>query len=346
MLKRLLQALLLCLPFSALAADYPVGNAERFHVPGHERYWRGAAEPGLRIMVWYPAASGSPVRRIDYPPFEGIGIAENATPIPGRRPLVVMSHGTGGSAASLAWIAGALAAQGYIVAAPNHPGNNALAPLTGDGFLLWWERAADLGDVIDFMLADPVFAPVIDRERIGALGYSLGGYSVLALAGARTDRDGFLAFCRSADADATCTPPEMDGRLSQPSAGSAASLARSAGSFRDPRVRAVFAIAPALGKAFSKEGMIEVTVPVEIVAGDADVAVPPATNAQRIAGLLPSAHLRMLPGAGHPTFLDLCLPDAAAPDLCRDGAGVDRAEIHRATVDLARAFFAGILGPP
>lgn len=338
--KRLLLALLLCLPFQLSAGDHPVGLAGRSYLPDHPRYWRGA-EPGLRIMVWYPAEA-APAKRIDFPPFEGLDFAENAPPEPGRHPLVVLSHGTGGSAASLAWIAGPLAAAGYIVAAPDHPGNNALAPLTGDGFRLWWERAADLSDVIDTMLSDPVFSPAIDHDRIGAVGYSLGGYSVLALAGARVDRDAFERFCQSAEADATCTPPEMRSRDEvpwQPSDGAAASLARSRGSFRDARLRAVLAIAPAVGQAFDREGMGDISIPVEIVAGDADAIVPPGTNARRIAGLLPSATLLMLPGVGHSAFLDLCLPEGASLDICRDAPGIERADVHRVTAALALDFF-------
>jgi dienelactone hydrolase len=38
----------------------------------------------------------------------------------GKRPLVVLSHGTGGGAAGMAWLAETLASNGYIVAAVNH----------------------------------------------------------------------------------------------------------------------------------------------------------------------------------------------------------------------------------
>ena len=47
----------------------------------------------------------------------------------GQFPLIVLSHGTGGSAQIMGWLARALASHGYIVAAVNHPGNNALEPV-------------------------------------------------------------------------------------------------------------------------------------------------------------------------------------------------------------------------
>ena len=51
------------------------------------------------------------------------------------------------------------------------------------GFTLGWERAVDLSKVLDGMLADPEFGPRIDPHRVGAAGFSYGGYTVLELAG-------------------------------------------------------------------------------------------------------------------------------------------------------------------
>jgi len=49
---------------------------------------------------------------------------------------------------------------------------------------LWWERARDLSAVIEDILADPTFTTPIDAERIGAAGFSQGGYTMIAIAGA------------------------------------------------------------------------------------------------------------------------------------------------------------------
>lgn len=74
--------------------------------------------------------------------------APDARPAIGKFPLIALSHGTGGSALSLAWLGTALASHGYIVAGVNHPGNNALDAYTSSGFSLWSERARDLSEVI------------------------------------------------------------------------------------------------------------------------------------------------------------------------------------------------------
>ncbi|HEV3426832.1 MAG TPA: alpha/beta hydrolase [Paraburkholderia sp.] len=347
-------------------APWHVGLTSRVIHPGVERNWRGAATQQLLTQIWYPVASATPetprdIGRPGDPIFRGHPVASDA-PLAGdaatRFPLVLLSHGTGGSANDQDWLASALAAHGYIVAAVNHPGNNELEPLTREGFTLWWERATDLSNVLDALLADPQLGPHIDQARVGAAGFSLGGYTVLAIAGARTDAQALEAFCRSPQADAICHPPEakrLGGGASGASGASAplppptpamrASFARSGNSYRDARVRAVFAIAPALGEAFDADAFKEVTIPVALLAGTADVTVPPDTNVRRIAGFLPQASLTMLPGASHYTFLDTCLPGAVErlARICKDGPGVDRDAIHAQATREVLAFFARTL---
>ena len=164
----------------------------------------------------------------------------------------------------LGWLGTALAAHGYIAAAVDHPGNNALEPYTPQGFSLWWERARDLSQVIDKMLADPEFGGRIDSGRIAAAGFSLGGYTMIEIAGGITDRAALREFCGSPAADGICkSPPEFPQLLeyfngldaaakSDPEL--AASLKEERESHRDSRVRAVFAIAPALGPRFGRRG--------------------------------------------------------------------------------------------
>ncbi|MBB3260704.1 putative dienelactone hydrolase [Paraburkholderia bannensis] len=349
-------------------APWHVGLSSRVVHPAVERNWRGAATARLLTQIWYPVAPGTPetpreIGRPGDPIFRGQPVASDAA-LAGdahtRFALVLLSHGTGGSANDQDWLASALAAHGYIVAAVNHPGNNELEPLTREGFLLWWERASDLSNVLDALLADPQFGPHIDQTRIGAAGFSLGGYTVLELAGARTDVDALEAFCRSPQADAICHPPEAkrlagtasDGSGASGASGASvphppptpemrASFARSGDSYRDARVRAVFAIAPALGEAFDADAFKAVSIPVALLAGTADITVPPDTNVRRIAGFLPQASLTMVPGASHYTFLDVCLPGAAVrlARICKDGPGVDRDAVHALTANEALAFF-------
>jgi predicted dienelactone hydrolase len=341
---------------------FKVGVTTRAFKPAEPYDWRGAQTRVLLTTVWYPAAAGAveQPQRIGPPGrppiFDGGMSAPDAAVAsapPERFALLVLSHGTGGSAQSLAWLATALAARGYVVAAVNHPGNNALEPYTVEGFVLWWKRAQDLSVLIDAMLADTQFGPRLDPARIGAIGFSLGGYTVIEIAGAITSRAQIALFCEFAPVATQCAgPPEFPDvgakavELEKSDPAFAAALAQASNSYRDPRVRAVFAIAPALGPAFTAESLMEITTPVAVAAGQADAIVPVGSGARYIAGNIPRAQLTLFRGgAGHYTFLDLCT-DAGRetlPQLCVDAPGVDRAAVHDAVIALATGFFAANL---
>ncbi|HVA63358.1 MAG TPA: hypothetical protein VNF74_06520 [Terriglobales bacterium] len=109
----------------------------------------------------------------------------------------------------------------------------------------------------------------------------------------------------------------------------------------DPRVRAVFAMAP-VGIYFNRAGLAGVHVPVSIVLGGADAVLPRAANAARIRAELPQRpEYRVIPGAGHFVFLAPCTAwlRAQAPLICNDPPGVDRAAVHVQLVDEAARFF-------
>lgn len=345
-------------PADAPAAPFHVGETTRTFHPQAERHWRGARTQALITNIWYPVDISVPevshnVDAQGRSPFRTQPFADEApiAPSHAQYPLLLLSHGTGGTASSLDWMAAALAANGYIVAGVNHPGNTALEPLTREGFMLWWERATDVSEVLDGVLADPVLGAHVDHTRIGAVGFSLGGYTVLELAGARTDVPAFMAFCGSPQADAICHPPEMARAQINPTVDTTrspqteASLARSGASYRDARIKAVFAMAPALGMAMDATSLGNISIPVSLMAGDADITVPVDTNVRRVAKMLPKADLLLVPGASHYTFMDTCLPGAAphVPLLCKDNPGVDRDAVHAEAVRRALDFFGAAL---
>jgi predicted dienelactone hydrolase len=75
-------------------------------------------------------------------------------------------------------------------------------------------------------------------------------------------------------------------------------------SYRDERVRCVFAIAPVLAEAFTPAGLAPIETPVKIVVGEADTFAPARTNAMRFASLIQRAELTLLEGqVAHYTFL-------------------------------------------
>ena len=337
--------------------SYKVGMAFRSFAPKEPYDWRGSQAHTLDVVVWYPTQADAPekplvIHGLDI--FE-LGSAARDAPLaaqPARLPLVVISHGTGGSGLSMAWLGEALAAHGYIAAAVNHPGNNAAEPYTAKGFSIWWERARDLSETISGMLADAKFGDRIDPRRIGSAGFSLGGYTMIAIAGGITDLQGFVRFCDSPDAGKNCaSPPEFPSLVEdfrklmreQPEA-----LRHSGDSFRDARVRAVFAMAPGLGPAFTASSLETISIPVQIVAGESDQNVPIDLNAKYFAAKIPGAKLHIFPGnVAHYVFLDSCsaIGRKTLPVLCVDAQGVNRDAIHADTVRRALQFFGVKLEP-
>lgn len=334
---------------------FKVGVANRSFVPAEPYDWRDARTHALITTVWYPADAAA----VEQPQTAWVLLAGKAAPdaalapSPAKLPLILLSHGTGGSAMSIAWLGTALAAHGYIVAAVNHPGNNGLEAYTARGFSTWWERARDLSSVVDGMLADSTFGGHIDSKRIGAAGFSLGGYTMIEIAGGMTSPSTYFDFCKSPKADGMCkSPPEFPdlveqfNKLSSSDANFQKALSHAGDSFRDPRVRAVFAMAPALGPALPVAGLEKISIPVEIAAGAKDQNVPISSSAQYFAAHIPGAQLTTFPGeVGHYVFLDTCTARGheSRPMLCNDAAGVDRDAIHAQTVELALRFFAAHL---
>jgi len=342
-------------------ANARVGVVTRVFHPAEMRNWRGAEKKELDAVVWYPAVDtavetkqyvGDP----DAPLFDAGSAMPHAgfAPHLERLPLVLLSHGTGGSALQMAWLGTALARAGYIAVAVDHPGNNANGKLTPEGFALWWERATDLSNVLDAMLKDEEFGPRIDATRVAAAGYSLGGYTVLELAGAQTDISLFFDKCRvkpgetkpSADS-AVCHVPEMrgvgsiDDILQATRKTSGESLARSGGLYRDPRVKAVFAIAPALGFTQTPESLRAIRTPVEMVAGTEDRIAPPAENADYLRANMRGARETVLPGVGHYTFLNVCTAQGQRQmsQYCDEAPGIERAVVHAQVAAMAVTFF-------
>ena len=332
-------------------------SSRQFSAP--EGYnWRGSEDRALSGIIWYPSENGADqqdqyIGPPDAPLFYAGRAAKDAALAPAfaKFPLIALSHGTGGSALQMAWLGAYLAARGYIVVAVNHPGNNAVTGYTTQGFVEGWERAKDISTVIGDMLDDPRFGSKIDPDRIGAAGFSFGGYTMMELAGARTDFKGLLAWCD--EKKGNCDPPEMPDLIEKFNAlkqqlDVQKAVQHSGDSYRDPRIRAVFAIAPAVARAFPPQNLQAIAIPVEIVAGAADSIAPPAQNAQFFAANIPGAELTILPGGvGHYTFLDVGTETGKKrlPQFFVDNAGVDREAVHKQIAEMAAQFFDKELAP-
>ena len=79
--------------------------------------WQQDGPRPVAIAVWYPAVPGSREEpwKIGVGPFTIFLAGESATDaeiLPGKKPLIIISHGAGGAPAQVAWLAIPLARQG------------------------------------------------------------------------------------------------------------------------------------------------------------------------------------------------------------------------------------------
>ena len=155
------------------------------------------------VTVFYPAQTASaPLKRGTFT----LDVAWQAAPVPGNHRLVVLSHGSGGSPWPQADLASALVNAGYVVALPEHRGDNwhdhrRVGPPS------WKIRPQEVSEAIDRLSADSRFSPLFDARQVGVYGMSAGGLTALTLAGAYWSPARFAQHCdEHADEDAVaCT---------------------------------------------------------------------------------------------------------------------------------------------
>ncbi|MFK0299795.1 alpha/beta hydrolase family protein [Brevundimonas sp. NPDC090276] len=237
------------------------------------------------------------------------------------RPLIVISHGNGGDFRSHHDTATALAKAGFVVVALTHTGDNwrdqsRATDLVG--------RTRQLSAVIDYMTRDWSARDGIDADRIGAFGFSVGGFTVLAAAGGDPDLGRLADHCRA-------NPGFYDCRLIGQHAGTMKDGAAAPRLPHDARIKALAVAAPALGFTFTKDGLSDVTQPVQLWQAGADQILPAPFYVEPVRDALPVApEYRRVEGAAHFDFLPPCAPElaAAAPMICKPTPGFNRAAFH------------------
>jgi len=311
----------------------------------------------VRITVWYPAAEGVAEQSLDIgaPGHVLFYVGDAALNAPfaddRRHPVILFSHGYGGSARMMAWFTTVMAQQGYIVIAVDHPGNNSVDKMTVAGATLFWDRPGDLDAALERVKADPTLSGHMDLKRLGIVGFASGGFTALEASGARTDLNRFHAFCAQHPDDGVCKPqPELPVTLEQASAAleapELAADAHHAGDDHSIRgVRATFVMAPAFVQAFDPASFAAISTPVAVILGEADSVAPAHTNGGLVARSIPRAQLKGLPGVGHYDFLSICSDEARATLLvCQND--VPQGQTHHDALEMALIFFGKAMGPP
>ena len=299
----------------------------------------------LHLVVWYPTQDAGPSESTgENKAFFGIQTHRNAVPAPGKHPLVVLSHGYGGSWRNLSWLADVLARQSYVVAAPDHPGTTTFDRDPARAAMLW-ERPRDLGRVIDALTARPEIAGEVDGQRIAAIGHSLGGWTVAALAGARFETARLAKDCEANTSPRACALTTELGL----------SNTQLQHSMADPRLKAFVSLDLGLARGLAPQSLAGISIPALVIAAGTDIGDMPAPlESGYLADHLPKASSTYvtIPDAMHFSFIQLCKPNAVVmieeetPGdgiVCKDGGNRSRAEIHRETAFLVSGFLAEAL---
>ncbi len=255
----------------------------------------------IDVVIWYPTATIA--REQSFGPFT-MTVAHDA-PLSSSeataRPLILVSHGTGGNNLTHHELAAALARSGYIVAALTHPGDNFRDRSLVGSPKYFSERPRQVSRVIDALLADSTWKPRIDAARIGFLGHSAGGLTGLALTGATPSIAAAIAHC-AANYDSDLWFCRVSGSKEK-----AIENAKQADympvvpNSRDPRIRVAALLAPV--GAFSTEAELKkISIPVRVVVAGQDELLVPRFHAAFVGRSVPNAEVITDEAGGHFMF--------------------------------------------
>ena len=323
----------------SLAATFAYGaDAVGFH---QTALVRTGPRP-LPLTLWYPTKETAPVIIAgENPAFKGNAVINDASPEPGAHSLVVLSHGFGGSWRNLSWLASTLVAQGYIVAAGDHPGTTTFNRDPSQAAQLW-ERPHDISRIIDALEANPKWAGEVDMGRIAAVGHSLGGWTVSALAGARVKAALYEKDCEDNVSPATCgvsaklglTNPELERDMS------------------DERISAFVSLDLGGARGFTPESLSAIDKPFLVLGAGVNTAhLPSEKESGYLADYLPkgTSTYATISDATHFSFMQLCKPgaveliekeDPGDGIVCEDGGARSREDIHADIAARITAFLA------
>ncbi|MEH2183209.1 alpha/beta hydrolase [Nostoc sp.] len=197
------------------------------------------------------------------------------------KPLIVFSHGFGSVRTDLRYLAEHLASHGYVVAALEHPGSNqANVNLTLQGktrvmkpqeFLY---RPQDISFVLDELeklnqTANHPLQGKLATTNAMVVGYSFGGGTALALAGAELQLEHLKQRCKknlsilSLGENLQCIAQELPENSYQ---------------LRDTRIKQAIALNPTTSLIFGETGLTKIQVPTIVLAGSADKTTPALTE--------------------------------------------------------------------
>lgn len=327
-------------PLSALSRpSKPIDSSAPIGVATYSYVDEERSRP-VTVEFWYPAdqeKKTKPVLNEDiwvHPQeLREAPFAKNANQLP----LILMSHGHAGDRRDRSWLAEKLVQSGYVVASIDHYGNT-WHTIDTAATLQFWERPRDISFALDRLLSEPRLEGRIDEKKIGFVGYSLAGLTGLSLAGGIPEN----------------LEVELDRNQSQfpeltPEILSAMDFSPAKQSYYDPRIKAIFLMAPATW-CFGKEKAVKaLKTPIGIVATVSDEVLAFGEHMEPLINQSVPAQLKVLRrGETHFIFLNRVSEKGKVvlgERVFRDPPGVDRRESHREIGLFAIEFFNQFVRP-
>ena len=297
----------------------------------------------LTLEVWYPAKLEAALERVMYRSTVGAtayaleGKAGRDAPVlEGKFPLLVYSHGQPGTRLQAVYLLEHLASQGFVVAAIDHT-DATYADLKQESYATGLVNRPQ--DILFTMGEVPKQVSNADAQNIGLLGYSYGGYSSLNAAGIGLDAANLSAYCKRTGGEGPCF---LQGFFAPLEAARGVKVVKP-----DPRIKAVFVMAPYGAPWLSPEALTAMRVPLFVGIGTDDQVATPARDALEVYAKSGSSakYLLKLEGARHNPWV-VCPPEIKANatdfDRCSEPRW-DHAVSHALTQHFATAFFSRFL---
>jgi len=336
----MIHLLILLLSAWLLAADMPAHEANAvglsfLSVPVAERHGI------MDITLWYPATKGgTPVLIGDSPLFKGEIARQDAPKAAGSHPLILLSHGGLKSGPFIgAWMASRLASKGFVVAMMRQPDPHTMT--SEESIREIWLRPADLSAALTAIERDDTLSGGIDRNRIGVLGFLVGGTSALSIAGGNIDPESFARSCDPGGTGIDCVEFATAGidlhsvdrqKLSR--------------SHLDPRVKAAVVIDPEFGASFTPESLAQISIPVRLINLGTPKTVWPGLRASDLKSAISGARYDLIVNALQYSAFSECKPAGASilreegeEPLCQDPEGTNRVAIHDSLAEMVAAAF-------
>ena len=247
------------------------------------------------VLVHYPThAQSIPTQTGPYT----MDVSVDAEIAAGKFPLILISHGNSGSHLIYRTISTYLAQHGYIVAMPEHYGNNRRNNELAQSIENLQYRPRHCSLTVDHLIQE--YTPSIIREKIGIIGHSFGGYTALALAGG--------------------TPWTQSGIAVEVQS--------------DSRIKALILMAPAAAYFYPEGSLNRVNLPILLMIAQHDQFTPEKWTSDIILKQVPDPAkiiLRTIENAGHFSFISPFPPAMKKPDFLpsTDPQGFDREAFHQ-----------------